>query len=327
MEKFTNNEFDDIYVLHTAFLGDIFISYHFINQLKFNNPNSKIHFITTPIMSEPSKKISSIDNVLSFDKRNTQKKLVDSKNYGLKFSKNSLTISLHKSLRSSVLTYFSNSREKLVWGDASLSLLFKNKIKYQFHLHERDRLNKFLNIFKNVTLTEQLPKVNFNNKNDIIENTILIFPGSVWATKKWKIEHYIDLASSLKNKGEDVLICGSKGELDICDIISKNSNVKSLAGELDLVDLMQLVSKAKIVVCNDSAPTHIANLFGTKVLTIFGPTTPDFGFAPYNGEFIYSEEKCSPCNIHGPKECPIGTHQCMVNIRPESMLSKIESMN
>lgn len=319
MRKFKNNEFETIYVLHTAFLGDIFISYYFLNELKNLNPESKIVFITTQIMAEPSKKIEAIDDVLIFDKRGDHKKLAAAKNFAKSFDKNSLFISLHKSLRSSVMAFYSNSREKLVWYKAALSYLFKNRIKYKFHLHERYRLFEFLNVFEQNTTTQEKPKVSLsdiNLNNDYI-NSVLIFPGSVWATKKWEIEHFISLAKMLVDQAEKVLICGSKNEMDLAEEIVSASNSINLTGKFSLVETMKLVSQAKMVICNDSAPTHIANLFHTPVITIFGPTAPFFGFAPIEGESIYLEKECSPCNIHGPKVCPLGHHNCMKEITPE----------
>lgn len=325
MKQFENNKFEEIYVLHTAFLGDIFISFYFLDKLKRLNPDSKINFITTPIMAEPSQTIKSIDNVIIFDKRNLHKKLIDAKNFGKNFNRNSLFISLHRSLRSSVMAFYANSNEKVLWNNASIAYLFKNKIKYKYHFHERHRLYEFLKIFKNHQISQEKPNVEINidvNKDNF--NCILIFPGSVWATKRWLEEYFIEVATKLKSQGYDVMVCGSNAEYDICENIAKKSKSANLAGKFSLVEMMKIVSKSKLIICNDSAPTHIANLFHTPVITIFGPTAPFFGFAPIEGKVIYSNEKCSPCNIHGPRQCPIGTHQCMKNVTPRIVLKGAE---
>ena len=157
-------------------------------------------------------------------------------------------------------------------------------------------------------------------KND--DKFILIAPGSIWNTKRWLPEHYTTLAEMLANQGYIPILTGSKEDKILCDEISKKSNSFNLAGETSIPQTLYLMQRAELTVTNDSSPTHFANLVNCPVVTIFGPTSPIFGFGP-RGEHDKVIEidnlKCRPCKIHGSKKCPVHTHNCMVRISPETV--------
>ena len=57
---------------------------------------------------------------------------------------------------------------------------------------------------------------------------------------------------------------------------------------------------------------------------IFGPTDPgmfDFGD---DSTLIFKGEKCSPCSLHGNRECPKGHHNCMNSINADMVFNEIE---
>ncbi|MFI5264903.1 MAG: glycosyltransferase family 9 protein, partial [Candidatus Kapaibacterium sp.] len=85
------------------------------------------------------------------------------------------------------------------------------------------------------------------------------------------------------------------------------------------------ISHSDLLISNDSAPVHIATATGTRSIVIYGPTVPEFGFAPPPdlGQIIQNEGLwCRPCASHGSNECPIHTHECMTSIKPEVVFQK-----
>jgi len=158
---------------------------------------------------------------------------------------------------------------------------------------------------------------------------VAIAPGSVWATKRWKKEFFIELSSMINNNGLKAVLIGSKDDSELCKEIATQSNSLSIAGEASIPQTISFLQNAKAIVTNDSAPTHFAGLAGCPCITIFGPTSPIFGFAPRgeNDVVIQDESlKCKPCKIHGSDKCPVGTHECMINISPEMVFRKLEKL-
>lgn len=324
MEKhlIENNSVPIIYVYHTSFLGDILIAFYFLEALKKINPDSKIIFITTPLCASIAKNLDCIDQVIEFDKRSKNvdeltRTLIDSIEY------NSIFINLHPSARSYLIALKVKSRFKIVYKNSILSFLFKRKVRYKAHVHERYRLFEFLKYFNNANIVEDLPNLDLPEASEKYDNYIMFFPGSVWDTKKWGRDSFVELADYLKEDYK-ILIAGSKNENELCEYIANRSDTLNIAGKYDLLEILSLVKDAKLIVCNDSSPTHMANLFKTNVVTIFGPTSPKFGFYPLHGSFVENLKlDCRPCNIHGPMECPLGTHECMKSITSERVLEEI----
>jgi ADP-heptose:LPS heptosyltransferase len=70
----------------------------------------------------------------------------------------------------------------------------------------------------------------------------------------------------------------------------------SLAGKTSLPELFALYSEARALVTNDSGPAHFASLTAAKIITLFGPETPNL-FGPVSGGAISITAglPCSPC--------------------------------
>jgi len=336
-------KFENITVIQTAFPGDVVLVFPLLEELKCLAPNSKLRLVTTKIGAEIAKSLSKVDKVIIFDKRG--------KHAGIKgvleLSKilkmnNHCIISPHRSFRTSVISYLAKPLYSITFNKTSFSFLYSKTIKYINNYHEIDRNLELLKGFDELLIRDKKEiKVSLNIDSEItkrvddilIENgitnkdrIIILAPGSSWGTKMWGKDKYIELAKKIKDKNYNVIITGSPNELEICYEVAQESNAINLANKINLLELTYLIKIANQVICNDSAPTHIANLVGTKVTTIYGPTSPIFGFYPYRDEddIIYKDLECSPCNIHGPKICPIGTHECMKSISAELIMSKIK---
>lgn len=185
-------------------------------------------------------------------------------------------------------------------------------------------------------------------KNNLTENKyIVIAPGSVWATKKWSAKYYSELINLIINKYPDykIIITGGKSDIPTADEIMtflNNQNILVLndnnIAKNDVINLTNqtsldlslfLFSKSILTITNDSAPTHLSELVNTNVLTIYGPTSPDFGFSPRlkNSAYIQLENlDCKPCHIHGKNICPIGTHICMNLLTPKMVFEKVNEI-
>jgi heptosyltransferase-2 len=90
-----------------------------------------------------------------------------------------------------------------------------------------------------------------------------------------------------------------------------------------------IMSKAKIVIANDSAPGHLAAAVNTPVVSIFGPTVPEFGFAPFSDKAIVvdiGELECRPCSKHGDNVCPRKHFKCMRELKPETVVDAVEKL-
>jgi len=162
---------------------------------------------------------------------------------------------------------------------------------------------------------------------------VAVFPGSVWNTKRWPVEHFASLVQQLVNHGHSVILMGGPGEEVFGDAIEQKLGVTAglvnLIGKSSVWESILVLNQCELVVANDSASAHLAALLGKKILVFFGPTVLNFGYRPW-GDNVYVLENtqlgCRPCGSHGHNECPIKTHVCMTSISADSAFKKVASI-
>ena len=160
------------------------------------------------------------------------------------------------------------------------------------------------------------------------KKVVLIFPGSVWATKRWTAEGFMAAGQALQKQGHQVIVMGGPGEEELAEKVAKGiPGSFSLAGKTSIYESAQLIAHAALVLGNDSASTHLAAVCETPLIAIFGPTVLEFGYRPWSAESYVVEKQglhCRPCGKHGHKECPIGTHVCMTSISAAHVVERAE---
>lgn len=247
-----------------------------------------------------------------------------------------MVITLHRYLRSSILSWLTRSPIRKGYKNASASWCFTDKIEYSQGIHEVERILSFLpkNINKKDTdySIELFPKEEEVLKIKNIlgkyqgKKIIAIAPGSKWFTKKWPLEYFNEVIKNLgKDKNIIQIIIGGKEEKNLN--VNINENCIDLRGKTSLLELAQVLKISDIVLTNDSSPIHIASGFkNTHILALFGPTVKKFGFFPWskNSEVLENNDlNCRPCAIHGGNKCPKGHFKCMLSITPQEVIKKI----
>lgn len=160
----------------------------------------------------------------------------------------------------------------------------------------------------------------------------VLAPGSVWRTKQWTEEGFIEIGKRLAATGRQIVVTGSKEESALCERVARTIGpaAASRAGTSSLLETAQMMAAADVAVVNDSGSMHLAALSGTPAVAIFGPTVLDFGYRPWSQESQVVEPSeplsCRPCGLHGSQVCPIGTHICMKNTTATQVWQKIEAL-
>jgi heptosyltransferase-2 len=159
---------------------------------------------------------------------------------------------------------------------------------------------------------------------------ICIAPGSVWATKRWPADFFVQAATSMVRNDYQVLVLGAPEERVLCESIQKQvPNSFSLAGHLSIQESLMVLQKAKGLICNDSGAMHMASVVGCPTVALFGPTVQELGYKPWSAQARVVEEPallCRPCGQHGSHHCPIGSHACMGRNRPQRVVESLQSL-
>jgi heptosyltransferase-2 len=176
--------------------------------------------------------------------------------------------------------------------------------------------------------TETFPRLKEKFGLSFKNKTVLLFPGSVWATKRWTAEGFIATGQQLAKLGYEVIVMGGPGEEFLAEhVASQIPSATCLAAKTQIYESAQLILHASLLIGNDSASAHLASACETPLIAIFGPTILKFGYRPWAEEVHIIERKgmaCRPCGKHGHNECPLKTHACMKEITSSEVVKTAE---
>ncbi len=335
---------EKILIIQTAFIGDAILTLPMIQKLKEFSPDSAIDVLAIPSTAEIFSSSSSVDEVIVFDKKGKEKSLRAMIQLAKKLrEKNYVRVySPHRSFRTSFLVMNLGVKETYGFSNSSLKHVYKNLVEYIPHHHEVQRNLDLIGFSYNDEDWKIQPEVNVSiiskqKVNDFFINLnsecefVAVAPGSVWSTKRYPAEYYEQVIKYFVEKSFGVFLLGSENEKNLCEALAHKfeENVFSTAGNFSLIESVELLKKVKLLICNDSAPTHLGMCAGIPVLTIYCSTVPAFGFYPYNKKsscLSYDDLSCKPCGIHGKEQCPINTFDCGFKLAPHVVITKVEGM-
>ena len=157
---------------------------------------------------------------------------------------------------------------------------------------------------------------------------ILLNPGAQFgASKLWLPEYFAEVANTLaKRHDATILISSAPKERWIVDEIAKHLEMPAIdlgrAG-LSLGSLKEIVRRCDLMITNDTGPRHIAAAFDVPVVTIFGPTHPEWTDIYFAKERVCQiKVHCGPCQL---KTCPLD-HRCMTRLTPAMVLAAAEEL-
>jgi heptosyltransferase-2 len=339
-----STDFSRFAILQTAFLGDVALTLPLADALRRYRPTADITFVTTPLALPLVECSDTVTTPLAFDKRKSHSGLSGIRTIAAQLRRLNIDciIAPHRSLRTSLLTALTRPKFSIGFSRNSASFLYTRQIEYPAQLHEVERNIMLLSAFEDIVNPIEKPipppqltiqKADNEKINSIVTRfglrtpLIALAPGSVWATKRWLEEYFVATAQYLVAKGYSCVIIGGNEDRELCERIAESSGAVSLAGETSIVQSIALLTRCSALLTNDSAPTHLAWIAGCPTATIFGATSPKFGFAPRGGSSVILQNEtlgCRPCAIHGGNHCPLGTHECMKSVKPERAIRAIE---
>lgn len=333
-----------ILVIQTAFLGDAVLTLPMIQKLKEIEPDSIIDVVSIPSTEEVFRASPYVNDVIIFDKKDRQKSLAALIRF-IKFLRNkryTKIYSPHRSFRSSLIVYFSGVKVTCGFSTSSLKKAYRVIVPYRKDRHEVQRNLDLIRYNYTEESWRILPEVEisfeikdkideFLNINGVNNKFAAIAPGSVWNTKIYPKEYYVEIIRYLNLNSFSVILIGGNADVNLCQEIAAkfDRNIINAAGKFTVVETVELLKKAAILISNDSAPTHLGMCADIPVLTLFCSTVPDFGFFPYSYKssyLSYNDLNCKPCGIHGLKRCPIKTFDCGYKLYPERVIEEIKDL-
>ena len=340
-----------IIVIQTAFLGDTLLSIPLLKHIRSHFDDVEITFVCRKGYSDLFLNYGLIDKAYEITKgdSNSYKNIIKD----LSDSKFDYLISPHQSFRTHLFNLKINAEVKIgykrAWNyfaldkrvdrpmgypEALRQLYLLNAVEgFNFDWNYADKFNlDNKSLFKDkVEFKQSLPslwsmEIPGQKNNNSLNSHVVIAPGSVWPTKMWRKEYFIELCSKLIKQGYKVSLIGSKDEEELCGEVNKECPLaNNLSGKFNLSELYQFLQSADLIVSNDSGAMHMASVAGCRIVSVFGPTVLELGYQPWSEKAVVQQVSlgCRPCGLHGHKRCPIGTHDCMKLVKPTNVLDSV----
>ncbi len=339
-----NHHQEKILVIQTAFPGDAILTLPMIQQLKKRSENVLIDVICIPSTKIIFEASPYINLVIELDKKDKHKSLFALYKFSRQLRKNNYdaVYSPHRSLRSAFITLELNVKETYGFDNSALKFAYRHTAEYILSDHEVKRNLSLIGenysdggwkILPEISVPGEIrDKIDHFIKNEIkTEKIIAAAPGSVWQTKIYPAEHYKEIINYLTKDGYTLILIGGEADKDLSEQIksSFDDKVLNLAGKFSFIETVELLKHVKLLISNDSAPTHLGICVDISVLTIYCSTVPGFGFYPYNDQsdtISFNNLECKPCGIHGYRQCPIETFDCGYKLPPDRVIEKINKL-
>ncbi len=317
-------------VIQTAFIGDVILATALVEKIHQFYPNATIDFLLRKGNESLLTNHPFIREVIVFDKQNKYRNLFWLIRK-IRKTKYEVMLNIQRFATTGIIALFSGCKTKVGFDKNPFSFFFTFKIEHQIgQTHEIGRNQKLIEHLTDskASMPRLYPSTSDYDSVMMYQTSsyYCIAPTSVWFTKQWPAEKWIELIQNNYKLVQSIYLLGAPTDHIVCESIrlaSGISTVTNLAGKLSFLQSAALMRDAKMNFVNDSAPMHLASAMNAPVTVIYCSTVPSFGFGPLSSYSTVVETKekldCRPCGLHGFKDCPKGHFKCAQTIAIDSV--------
>ena len=195
--------------------------------------------------------------------------------------------------------------------------------------HESIRFLKLLTLYLsestvNHALPSPLPLLSSAQTISNRSNVIVIAPLASHPLRVWP--YFEELLQKISNHFPDFkfVLVGKDSKNNMWSrklIRIGNPNITNLINQTSLDELSCLLSRARLLIANDSGVAHLATLSATPSLVLFGPGNPQY-IAPLSSQAMILRNASLPCSPCEKKHChsPYGYQACLRTLPPAEVL-------
>ncbi|MEO7309561.1 MAG: glycosyltransferase family 9 protein [Chitinophagaceae bacterium] len=325
-----------ILIIQTAFLGDVVLATPVLEKLHRIFPDAAIDFLLRKGNESLLKDHPFIRETVIWEKKEGKWKNVFKLIRRFRKTRYDYVINLQRFATSGIITALAGGKMSIGFDKNPLSFLFTKRVPHhiakrgELYVHEVGRNLACIASFTDdsAELPKLYPSVIDFEKTASYKKLpfITMAPASVWFTKQFPKEKWVELIKALGDR-YSIYLLGAPGDWELCQEIIDASGMRraeNLCGKLSLLQSAALMKDALMNYVNDSAPLHIASAMDAPVTVIYCSTIPEFGFGPSGtrGHVVEIEGSlyCRPCGLHGHKKCPEGHFKCGYEIKEERLL-------
>jgi ADP-heptose:LPS heptosyltransferase len=100
---------------------------------------------------------------------------------------------------------------------------------------------------------------------------VCVHPGSSERASRWPADRFARVADEIASKGFAVVLTGNAAEAELCEAVRRTMGRPAivLAGKTSLGAMASLLSRARLLVCNDTGVSHLAAALRVPSVVVF----------------------------------------------------------
>ncbi len=315
-----------ILLIRLDHIGDLLMTTPALRALRIAYPKAEIHLLVKEATAEVLELNPNINRIITFNapwtiakgKKATRGDIIRLISR-LRKEKYDSVIDFRADPREALLSLFTGAPYRLGYGARGGGFCFTHPGEYNPQDHE---IHRAINLLSPLKITPESDKMdlNFSSEDHEMAETILlkagvkpesklagIHPGAASPFKRWTYEGFAGLGDLLIENGYQVLLLGAPGDKNLLASITKQmQKTPTVICDINLKILGAVIERLDFLVCNDSAPSHIAQAVGTRAVVLYGPTHNEVT-GPLDLEkhtVARNSIPCAPCWLPGTKfEC------------------------
>lgn len=149
------------------------------------------------------------------------------------------------------------------------------------------------------------------------EPYVLLSPYTSYYKRDWPEKEIEKLIRMIDQKiGIPVILLGDKS-------LSQTPIAKyNLIGKTKVMEMVELIRRAKCIVTTDSGPMHVAAALGRSCVALFSKDLPSRWAPRHNCRVVYLKKSCSPCNDEALHAC--NNPECIKDISADTVFREVE---
>jgi ADP-heptose:LPS heptosyltransferase len=300
-----------ILVIRLSAIGDVALALPVLQNACSNNSEVDFYFLCKPFAAKILPEIANL-KVIEWD---TSKQNVWAMAKRLRALKLDAILDLHDVLRTNLLRVALPFHHWYVFNKARHAKKQFLKYKTTSVVHTCKR---YENVFANAGIALKSDH-QFSFENDV-DNSTLAYAASIQGNKKMigiapfaahvqkSLPHSL-LEKIIETADANIILFGGAHDNEKIEALCNKYQHVHHTRQLNFRQQIQLMKYLQGMLAVDSANMHLAALYGVPLVSIWGATHPDLGFAPVTSaahiavQIASKELPCRPCSVFGNKPC------------------------
>jgi len=333
-----------ILIVGPSWVGDSVISQSLFKVIKLNCADSKIDVLAPKWTKDIFERMEEVSETMLLPFDHGDFKFGDRAKLGKSFKEKSYdqSIVLPNSMKSAIVPFYADIPLRTGWRGEYRYILLNdlrklNEVSYPrmvdrfmaLGLQEYDKLPSETPHPSLEIDEENLNRLSSKHGIDLNKPSLAFCPGAEFGpAKRWPSHYFSEVAKEFSSKGWQILLLGSSNDILVGEQIEQsldpNNSVLNLIGKTSLVDALDILSVPQLVLSNDSGLMHITAALNTKLLALYGPSSPDFT-PPLSDNSVIIRKGEGYSKVRRGLD-PDGYHQSLLDIKPSKVIERLHSM-